>query len=119
MRLVAVGPTPGGVGSVAGDRDALHRALGDLGPSNGAADLSAALALAAGLVTPGDDARAYLFSDGIVGPIRTDSTSSLPFPVEYHRIGVSGEKIGLTSPVGRTRAQAPPAFLHVQNFDQQ
>ena len=119
MTLVAVGPTPRVVASVAGDRDALHRALGDLGPSNGAADLSAALTLAAGLVTPGDDARAYLFSDGIVGPIRTDSSSSLPFPVEYHRIGVSGENVGLTSLVVRTGAQSRAAFLHLQNFGQQ
>jgi Ca-activated chloride channel family protein len=119
MTLVAVGPTPRVVASVVGDRDALHRALGDLGPSNGAADLSAALTLAAGLVTPGDDARAYLFSDGIVGPIRTDSSSSLPFPVEYHRIGVSGENVGLTSLVVRTDAQSRAAFLHLQNFGQQ
>ena len=119
MTLVAVGPTPRIVASVVGDRDALHRALGDLGPSNGAADLSAALTLAAGLVTPGDDARAYLFSDGIVGPIRTDSSSSLPFPVEYHRIGVSGENVGLTSLVVRTGAQSRAAFLHLQNFGQQ
>jgi len=119
MTLVAVGPTPLIVASVAGDRDALHRALGDLGPSNGAADLSAALTLAAGLVSPGDDARAYLFSDGIVGPIRTGSGSSLPFPVEYRRIGVSGENVGLTSLVVRTGAQSRAAFLHLQNFGQQ
>jgi hypothetical protein len=119
MTLVAVGPTPRIVASVVGDRDALHRAVNDLGPSNGAADLSAALTLAAGLVTPGDDARAYLFSDGIVGPIRTDSTSSLPFPVDYRRIGVSGENVGLTSLVVRTGAQSRAAFLHLQNFGQQ
>jgi Ca-activated chloride channel homolog len=119
MTLVAVGPSPRIVASLVGDRDALHRALNGLAPSNGAADLSAALTLAAGLVRPGDDARAYLFSDGIVGPIRTDSTSSLPFPIEYHRVGVSGENIGLTSLVVRTSAQSRAAFLHLQNFGQQ
>jgi Ca-activated chloride channel family protein len=119
MTLVAVGPTPRVVASVVGDRDALHRALGALGPSNGAADLSAGLTLAAGLVTPGDDARAYLFSDGIVGPIRTDSSSSLPFPVDYRRVGVSGENVGLTSLVVRTGAQSRAGFLHLQNFGQQ
>jgi hypothetical protein len=119
MTLVAVGPSPRIVASLVGDRDALHRALNGLAPSNGAADLSAALTLAAGLVRPGDDARAYLFSDGIVGPIRTDSTSSLPFPIEYHRVGVSGENIGLTSLVVRTSAQSHAAFLHLQNFGQQ
>jgi hypothetical protein len=119
MTLVAVGPAPRIVASVVGDRDALHRAVDGLGVSNGSADLSSALALAAGLVRPGDDARAYLFSDGIVGPIRTDASSSLPFPVEYHPIGVSGENIGLTSLVVRTSAQSRAAFLHVQNFGQQ
>jgi hypothetical protein len=119
MTLVAVGPAPRIVASVVGDRDALHRAVDGLGASNGSADLSSGLALAAGLVRPGDDARAYLFSDGIVGPIRTDASSSLPFPVEYHPIGVSGENIGLTSLVVRTSAQSRAAFLHVQNFGQQ
>jgi Ca-activated chloride channel homolog len=119
MTLIAVGPAPRIVASVDGDRDALHRALNGLAASNGAADLSAALTLAAGLVRPGDDARAYLFSDGIVGPIRTDSTSSLPFPIEYHRVGVSGENIGLTSLVVRPNAQSRAAFLHLQNFGQQ
>jgi Ca-activated chloride channel homolog len=119
MTLVAVGPVPRIVASVVGDRDALHRAVDGLSASNGSADLSSALTLAAGLVRPGDDARGYLFSDGIVGPIRTDSSSSLPFPVEYHPIGVSGENIGLTSLVVRTSAQSRAAFLHVQNFGQQ
>ena len=119
MTLVAVGPAPRIVASVVGDRSSLHRAVDGLGASNGAADLSSALALAAGLVRPGDDARAYLFSDGIVGPIRTDASSSLPFPVEYHPIGVSGENIGLTSLVVRTSAQSRAAYLHVQNFGQQ
>ncbi|MHB8612095.1 MAG: vWA domain-containing protein [Candidatus Dormibacteraceae bacterium] len=119
MTLIAVGPVPRIVASVVGDREALHRALDGLGASNGSADLSSALALAAGLVRPGDDARGYLFSDGIVGPIRTDASSSLPFPVEYHPIGVSGENIGLTSLVVRTSAQSRAAYLHVQNFGQQ
>jgi hypothetical protein len=119
MTLVAVAPTPKVVASVVGDRDALHRALNGLAASNGPADLSSALTLAAGLVRPGDDARAYLFSDGIVGPIRTDSTTSLPFPIEYHRVGVSGENVGLTSLVVRTSAQSRAAYLHLQNFGQQ
>jgi Ca-activated chloride channel family protein len=119
MTLVAVGPVPRIVASVVGDRDALHRAVDGLGASNGSADLSSALALAAGLVRPGDDARGYLFSDGIVGPVRTDASTSLPFPVEYHPIGVSGENIGLTSLVVRTSAQSRAAFLHLQNFGQQ
>jgi len=91
MTLLTVGSTPRIVVSVVGDRQALHNALGQISATNGQADLSAALTLAAGLVRPGDDARAYFYGDGIVGPLRTDASSSLPFPAEYHRVGVSGE----------------------------
>jgi len=87
--------------------------------SNGPADLSAALALAAGLVRAGDDARAYLYSDGIVQPLRASFGAGLPFAVDYHRVGVSGENVGLTSLTVRTSAQARAAFLHVQDFGQQ
>jgi len=119
MTLIAVGSTPRIVATVVGDRQALHRALGQISATNGQADLSAALTLAAGLVRPGDDARAYFFGDGIVGPLRTDASSGLPFPAEYHRVGVSGENVGLTSLVVRTGAQARAGYLHLQNFGQQ
>jgi Ca-activated chloride channel family protein len=119
MTLVSVDSTPRIIASVVGDRQALHRALDATNATNGQADLSAALTLAAGLVRPGDDARAYIFSDGIVGPLRTDSANALPFPAEYHRIGVSGENVGLTSLVVRTDAQSRAGYLHLQNFGQQ
>src|SRR5919109_1375776 len=49
---------------------AVQPALPAVSATNGPADLSAALALAAGLVRAGESARAYLFSDGIVEPLR-------------------------------------------------
>ena len=119
MTVIAVGPTARILASVTGDRDTLHRAVGAVAASNGPADLSAALALAAGLVRAGDDARAYFFSDGIVQPLRSSFSAGLPFPVEYHRVGVSGENVGLTSLTVRTSAQSRAAYLHVQNFGQQ
>jgi len=119
MTLIAVSPTSRIAASAVGDRDTLHRALKAITASNGSADLSGALALAAGLVRPGDDARAYLFSDGIVDPLRASFGDGLPFPVEYHRIGVSGENVGLTALTVRTSAQSRAATLHVQNFGQQ
>jgi VWA domain-containing protein/aerotolerance regulator-like protein len=118
MTVIAVGPVARIVASVTGDRDTLHRAVNAVTASNGPADLSAALATAAGLVRAGDDARAYLYSDGIVQPLRA-ATTALPFPVEYHRVGVSGENVGLTSLTVRTSAQSRAAYLHVQNFGQQ
>jgi len=119
MTLIAVGSVPRVVTSVVGDRESLRRAVSATGAGNGPADLSAALTLASGLIRPGDDAHAYLFSDGIVGPIRTDSANALPFQVDYRRIGVSGENVGLTSLVVRTGAQSRAAHLHLQNFGQQ
>ena len=118
MTVIAMGPVARIVASVTGDRDSLHRAINAVIASNGAADLSAALAMAAGLVRAGDDARAYLFSDGLVQPLRA-TTTGLPFPVEYHRVGVSGENVGLTSLTVRTSAQSRAGYLHVQNFGQQ
>ena len=118
MTLISVGSTARIVASVTGDRQALHHGLDSITAGNGAADLSSALALAAGLVRPGDDARAYLFSDGIVQPLRP-SLTALPFPIDYHRIGVSGENVGLTSLTVRTSAQTRAAYLHVQNFGEQ
>ena len=119
MTIITVGPTPRIVAAITGDRDALHRALNDVSANNGPADLSASLALAAGLVRLGDDARAYLYNDGIVDPLRASFAGGLPFPVEYHRVGVSGENVGLTSLTVRSSAQARAAYLHVQNFGQQ
>ncbi|HEY0829754.1 MAG TPA: VWA domain-containing protein [Candidatus Dormibacteraeota bacterium] len=119
MTLITVQSTPRIVASIAGDHDAMHRALSSVAPSNGQADLSAALLLAAGIVRSGEDARAYLFSDGIVQPLQASLTSGLPFPIEYDRVGVSGENIGLTSLVVRTSAQSRAAYLRVHNFGQQ
>src|SRR2546425_540732 len=63
MTVIAVGPAARIVASVTGDRDTLHRAVNGVTASNGSADLSAALAMAAGLVRAGDDARAYPVTD--------------------------------------------------------
>src|SRR2546427_2615819 len=119
MTLIAMGTTARIVASGSGDHNALHHALDGVAPSNGPADLSAALSLAAGIVRAGENSRAYLFSDGIVEPLRTSFANGLPFPLEYHRIGVSGENVGLTSLTVRTSAQSPAAHLCVHNFGQQ
>ena len=118
MTLIAVQSTPRIVASVTGNRQAMHQALDAVTAGNGSADLSTALSLASGIVRAGDAARAFLYSDGIVEPM-TANFGGLPFPIEYHRIGVSGENVGLTSLVVRAGSQAPAAYLHVQNFGQQ
>ena len=119
MTLIAVEATPRIVASTTGDRQAMHRALDGVAATNGPADLSSALSLAAGLVRAGESARAYLFSDGIVEPVRAAFAGGLPFTVEYDRVGVSGENVALTSLVVRTGAQSRAAYLRVRNFGQQ
>ncbi|HKC18590.1 MAG TPA: VWA domain-containing protein, partial [Candidatus Dormibacteraeota bacterium] len=119
MSLVAVQATPRVVTSTVGDHDAMHRALDGLGPTNGPADLSAALTLASGLVRPGEQTRAYLYSDGITQPLQASFTAGLPFSIEYHRIGISGENVALTSLVVRADSQSRAAFARVQNFGRQ
>ena len=119
MTLIAVQSTARIVGSGSGDHDALHRALNAIAPANGPADLSAALSLASGIVRAGEESRAYLFSDGILEPLRTSFANGLPFPIEYHRVGVSGENVGLTSLVVRAGTQSRAAYLRVHNFGQQ
>ena len=119
MTLIAVQSTARIVGSGSGDHDALHRALNAIAPANGPADLSAALSLASGIVRAGEESRAYLFSDGILEPLRTSFANGLPFPIEYRRVGVSGENVGLTSLVVRAGTQSRAAYLRVHNFGQQ
>ncbi|HYM49180.1 MAG TPA: VWA domain-containing protein [Candidatus Limnocylindrales bacterium] len=119
MTLISVSPTPQVIASAVGDRGALHQALGAATASNGPGDLSAALTLAAGLVRPGDDATAVLFSDGILGPVSSAFTDGLPFPLAYHRIGVSGENVAITSLTVRTSTTSRAALLRVENFGQQ
>src|SRR5260370_17117122 len=69
MTLIAVESTPRIVASATGDRDALHRGLDSANASNGPADLSSALSLAAGLVLPAKTARAYSSTNGIIHPL--------------------------------------------------
>src|SRR5256714_995044 len=95
MTVIAIGPVARIVASVTGDRDTLHRAVNGVTASNGAADLSAALAMAAGLVRAGDDARAYLFTDGIVQPLRASFAAGLPLPPPYLPARASRGNVGL------------------------
>ena len=119
LTLITVESTPRVITSTVGDHGAMHRAVDGVAATNGPGDLSGALSLAAGTVRPGEDARAYLFSDGITEPLRASFTTGLPFSVEYHRIGVSGENVAITSLVVRTTAQARAAYARVQNFGHQ
>ncbi len=119
MTLIALDARPRIVASAVGDHDAMHRALDGVAVTNGEGDLSQALQLAAGIARPGENAQAYLYSDGITQPLRATFTSGLPFSLDYHRIGVSGENVAITSLVVRGGAQSRAAYARVQNFGRQ
>ena len=119
LTVITVESTPRVVASIVGDHDAMHRALDAVAVTNGPANLSTALSLAAGIVRPGEEARAYLYSDGITEALQATFTSGLPFSVEYHPLGVSGENLAITSLVVRTSAQSRAAYARVQNFGRQ
>jgi hypothetical protein len=119
MTLIAVGPTPLLLASAAGDQGGLHRALDAARPSNGIGDLSAALSLAAGLVRPGDDARAVLYSDGIFPPLAASFANGVPFPIDTVPVGASGENVAITSLSVRSTAASRMAYLRVQDFGQE
>lgn len=115
MTLIAMGTDPTVVASSEGQRQPLLRALDQLRPSNGPADLQDALQLA--VAAAGADAtgtRLVVLSDGITNPL--SEPVSLPFPFEYHRIGVSGENVGVTALNVVPGVTGLSAVAHVQDF---
>ena len=116
MTIITVAATPRVVVSAAGQRSALHEALRSLTPSNGPADLSGALSIAAGVVRPGEASRALLYSDGIVQPLGSSFAHGLPFPVDFHPVGVSGENVAITALSVRAESSARSATAIVHNF---
>ena len=94
MTLIAMDANPRVLAASGGDHGVLDAALAALRPDAGLADLRTALALAAAAPGGGSDRRVIVISDGIVdisGP-----TVTLPYPVEYRRIGVTGENLGIS-----------------------
>jgi Ca-activated chloride channel family protein len=94
MTLIAMDANPRVLAASGGDHGVLDSALAALRPDAGLADLRTALALAAAAPGGGAGRRVIVISDGIVdisGP-----TVTLPYPVEYRRIGVTGENLGIS-----------------------
>jgi len=117
VTLVELGPVPRILATANGDMAPVYRALDQLSPHAGAADLQQALALAASVASRGESTRLVLFSDGIVAPLRAAVT--LPFPFEYHRVGLSAENVAITALDVQGQAAARRAFVRVQNFGRQ
>jgi Ca-activated chloride channel family protein len=94
MTLIAMDANPRVIAASGGDHGVLDAALSALRPEAGLADLRTALALATAAPGGSGDRRVIVISDGVVdisGP-----TVTLPYPVEYRRVGVSGENLGVS-----------------------
>ena len=118
MTLIAMGPSPYVVASSVGQRQPLLQALDQLKPTDGQADLQDALQLAvasAGPKTSGT--RLIILSDGVTEPLNEPAT--LPFPVQYKRIGVSNENTAVTALTIVPGLTGETAIAHVQDFGQE
>jgi Ca-activated chloride channel family protein len=117
MTLINMDADPVVLASSEGERQPLLQALGQLRPTDGPADLQDALQLAvaaAGARATGT--QLVLLSDGITTALGEPVT--LPFPIEYRRIGVGGENAGVTALTVVPGLTGSSAVAHVQNFGQ-
>ncbi|HEV3232673.1 MAG TPA: VWA domain-containing protein, partial [Candidatus Dormibacteraeota bacterium] len=117
LTLIAMGPEARLLASATGDQGTLSAALDRLQPGNGPADLAQALALAASAAGRAADSRLVLISDGIT--LTPPAPVTMPFPVEYREVGVSGENLAVTTLAVHPQADQRTAFVHVQNFGRQ
>jgi hypothetical protein len=117
IALVAMDGHPRIVVAATADQGALRRALASMSVTSEPADLQSALQLAVAAGGAGRDTRAVVLSDGITEPISTALT--LPFPVTYQPIGVSGENTAITALTVQPANGTPDAVAHVQNFGRQ
>ena len=117
VTLVEMGRTARIAATATGDMGPLRSALAAIRPSNGTADLQQALALAASSGGTAADTRVLLFSDGLTRVL--PAATSLPYPFEYHRVGVSGENLALTSLTVHPEPSQRVAVVRVQNLGRQ
>ncbi len=118
MTLIAMGPSPDVIASTVGQRQPLLQALDQLKPTDGQADLQDALQLAVASAGPRTSGtRLIILSDGITEPLTEPVT--LPFPVQYRKIGVSSENSAITSLTVVPGVTGESAVAHVQDFGQQ
>ncbi len=118
MTLIAMSPSPAVIASAVGQRQPLLQALEQLKPTDAQADLQDALQLAvasAGPKTSGT--RLIILSDGLTEPLPEPVT--LPFPVQYKRIGVSNESSAITSLTVAPGVTSESAVAHLQDFGQE
>jgi Ca-activated chloride channel homolog len=118
MTLIEMDAAPVVLASSIGSRQPLLQALDQLKPTQGPADLQDALQLAVASAGAKTNAtRLVVLSDGITEPL--SEPVSLPFPVEYTRVGASAENLAITSISVLPGLTGENAVAHVQDFGQE
>jgi len=118
MTLVEMDANPAVLASSVGARQPLLQALDQLKPTQEPADLQDALQLAVASTGGKTNAtRLVVISDGITETLSEPVT--VPFPVEYKRVGVSAENLAITSISVLPGVTGESAVAHVQDFGQE
>jgi Ca-activated chloride channel homolog len=118
MTLVAMDQGPEVIASTVGQRQPLLQALDQLRPTDGQADLQDALQLAVASAGPKTSStRLIILSDGITEPLSEPVT--VPFAVQYRRIGVGAENSAITALTVVPGVTGESAVAHVQDFGQE
>jgi Ca-activated chloride channel homolog len=118
MTLVTMDQDPEVIASTVGQRQPLLQALDELKPTDGQADLQDALQLAVASAGPKTSStRLIILSDGITEPLSEPVT--VPFAVQYRRIGVGAENSAITALTVVPGVTGENAVAHVQDFGQE
>jgi len=113
MSLVWAGPTSSVAASSSNNKAALHDALKALSASNGKADMTSALTLAAASARQLGEATLVLISDGAFPADR--ALPQVPGKATYVNVGVSSQNVGITSLSLRESQGGPQLFAALYN----
>lgn len=111
MTLILAGQTPVVLSPPTTDKTVLRQAIEQAQPENGAADWTAAFALAAGAAQGFQDARIILISDGgLPGDL-----PPLPAELVYVPVGSNGENLAISALATRATGDGVELFASVSN----
>ncbi len=116
MTVIWAGPVPSTAVAASGNKGVIQAAIAALRPSNGGADMGAALTLAAGAAAQLGQATVVVISDGALG---ATALPAIPAPVQYIPVGQSGRNSAITGLVVRDAASGPQLFASLANYDTQ
>lgn len=118
ISIIWAGPVPSIAMPASGDKNALHATLLALNASNGRADMTSALTLAAASSRQLGEATVVLISDGVVtrqASANSDTLPQMPSRARYINVGTSGSNVGITSLSLRDAHSGPQLFAGLLN----